>query len=111
MPGTDLLGEFEQLVLLAILQNGDQGYALLIRRAIEDVTDRPVSRGALYRTLDRLGAKNLVGWELEETAADRGGNPRKRFRVTPQGVRALQRSRLVVSRLSAGLHDLLETPS
>jgi len=109
--GTDLLGEFEQLVLLAILQHRDDGYAILIRRAIEKVTDRSVSRGALYRTLDRLGNKELVAWQLEEAKEDRGGNPRKRFRVTPEGVIALRRSRSVVSRLSAGLEDVLEQPS
>ncbi len=108
MASTNLLGEFEQLVLLAILQHRDEGYAILIRRAIEKVTDRPISRGALYRTLDRLEGKGLVAWELEGPTRDRGGNPRKRFDVTPAGVDGLRRSRSVVSRLSAGLEDLLE---
>ncbi len=102
------LGEFEQLVLLAILQHRDDGYAILIRGAIEEVTDRPISLGALYRTLDRLESKGLVTWELESPTRDRGGNPRKRFDVTPAGVNGLRRSRSVVSRLSAGLEDLLE---
>ena len=65
MSGSDLLGEFEQLVLLAILQQRGDGYALPVREAIEDATERPVSRGALYRTLDRLGAKGLVASALE----------------------------------------------
>ena len=72
MTGTDLLGEFEQLVLLAILQHRDEGYAILVRGAIEEVTDRPISRGALYRTLDRLEGKGLVTWELESPTMDRG---------------------------------------
>ncbi len=108
MTGTDLLGEFEQLVLLAILQHRDEGYAILIRGAIEEVTDRPISRGALYRTLDRLEGKGLVTWELESPTRDRGGNPRKRFGVTAAGLEGLRRSHQVVSRLSAGLGDLLE---
>ncbi len=108
MSSKNLLGEFEQLVLLAILQHRDDGYAILIRGAIEEVTDRPISRGALYRTLDRLESKGLVTWELESPTRDRGGNPRKRFDVTPAGVNGLRRSRSVVSRLSAGLEDLLE---
>lgn len=108
MSGTDLPGEFEQLVLLAILQHRDDGYAILIRREIEDVTERPVSRGALYRTLDRLCHKGLVIWELEEASGERGGNPRKRFAVTPDGLDALRRFRSVFSRMSAGLEDLLE---
>ncbi len=108
MSGTNLLGEFEQLVLLSILQQRQDGYAILIRGAIEEVTDRPISRGALYRTLDRLESKGLVTWELESPTRDRGGNPRKRFDVTPAGVEGLRRSHRVVSRLSAGLEGLLE---
>ncbi len=111
MSGTDLLGEFEHVVLLAILQQREGGYAILIRRSIEAVTERPVSRGALYRTLDRLGGKGLVVWELEEPTAERGGNPRKRFSVTSDGLAALRRSRSVVSQLSAGIEDLLEPVS
>ena len=87
MSGTDLLGEFERLVLLSILQNGEQGYAILVRRTLEGVTERSVSRGALYRTLDRLGDKGYVDWEIEDEIEARGGNPRKRFRVLPDGLR------------------------
>lgn len=111
MSGTGLLGDFEQLVLLAVLQCGDDGYAILIRREIEAATERPVSRGALYRTLDRLAAKGLIAFAFEEPSPDRGGNPRKRFSVTSAGVGALQRSRSVVSRLSRGLDDVLEASS
>ena len=111
MSGTDLLGEFEQLVLLAILGHEEAAYALPVRRSIEEATERSVSRGALYRTLDRLGSKGLVAWTLEDASAERGGHPRKRFTVTPPGLDALRRSRAVVSRMSAGLEDLLEQPS
>jgi DNA-binding PadR family transcriptional regulator len=109
--GTDLLGEFEQLVLLAILQQQDEAYAILIRSTLEEGTERSVSRGALYRTLDRLEEKGMVGWDLEEPTPDRGGSPRKRFHVRRAGVEALRRSRAVVSRLSAGLEDVLEQVS
>ena len=71
MSGANLLGEFEHVVLLAMLRHREAGYAILIRRSIEEVTERPVSRGALYRTLDRLGTKGLVSWELEEPTAER----------------------------------------
>ncbi len=111
MSGTDLLGEFEHLVLLAILQHEQDGYAIGIRGDIERVTERAVSRGALYRTLYRLGIKGLVAWELEQAGAHRGNNPRKRFSVTAPGIEALRRSRSVVSQLSAGLEDVLEQPS
>ena len=108
MSGTGLLGDFEQLVLLSILQQRGEGYGLPIRRAIEAATGRTVSRGALYRTLDRLGEKGLVDHTFEEPSADRGGNPRKVFRVTSDGVEALRFARAVVSRLSDGLDELLE---
>lgn len=111
MSGTDLLGEFEHLVLLAILQHEQDGYAIGIRADIERVTERAVSRGALYRTLDRLGNKGLVVWELEEAGEHRGNNPRKRFSVTAAGIEALRRSQSVVSQLSAGLEHVLEQPS
>ncbi len=111
MSGTGLLGDFEQLVLLAILQNRDEGYALLIRREIEAATERVVSRGALYRTLDRLADKGLVAYTVEEPTARRGGHTRKRFTVTEKGLAALRRSRSVVSTLSAGLEGLLEGSS
>jgi DNA-binding PadR family transcriptional regulator len=111
MSGTDLLGEFEQLVLLAVLQQRHHGYAILLRQRIEEVTERTVSRGALYRTLDRLEAKGYVAWDLEEPSEERGGHPRKRFRVLEAGVEALRRSRAVVSQLSEGLEDMLEQPS
>ena len=111
MSGTDLLGEFEQLVLLAVLQHRGRGYALPIRRSIEEVTERTVSRGALYRTLDRLGSKGLVEWELEAPTPERGGNPRKRFAVTDAGLEALRRSRSVLQQLSEGIEDLLEARS
>ena len=108
MSGTDLLGEFEQLVLLAILQNKDQSFALPIRQTIEDATQRPVSRGALYRTLDRMEEKHLLSWSKQEAGESRGGHPKKRFAVTAEGLAALQRSRSVVKKMSEGLEGLLE---
>ena len=111
MSGTDLLGEFEQLVLLAILQSREEAVALNVRAEIEAATARSVSRGALYRTLDRMTNKGLVESALEEGGAVRGHNPRKTFIVTPAGLAALRRSRSVVSKLSAGLEDMLERTS
>lgn len=111
MSGTGLLGDFEQLVLLALLGNRDHGYAIVLRKAIEDATRRSVSRGALYRTLDRMAEKGLVGVSFEEPTANRGGHARKRFLITPEGVAALRRTRAVVSRLSSGLEDELEALS
>jgi PadR family transcriptional regulator, regulatory protein PadR len=97
------LGEFEQLVLLAVLRLGDEAYAVTIRRAIEEAADRNVSRGALYTTLERLEVKALLSSRMGEPTADRGGRARRYHKVTAAGVRALRAAREAVSRLSAGL--------
>ena len=104
------LGEFEQLVLLAVLQLGSSARALDIRRELEEQANRQTARGALYATLERLGGKGLLEWEVEETTPARGGLPRRRFIVTKAGLEALRTSRLAVSNLSRGLENILEKP-
>jgi len=101
------LGEFEQLVLLAVLRLGDGAYAVPIRQAIEEAAARSVSRGALYTTLERLELKGLLSSRMGEPAADRGGRARRYHSVTPAGLRALRAARDAVTRLSAGLDSAL----
>ena len=101
------IGDFEQLVLLAVLQLGERAYASDIRAAIGAAADRPVTRGALYATLDRLAAKRLVAWGVEDGPPSRGGIPRRRFRVTAAGLTALRRSYRAVRSLAHGLERLL----
>ena len=107
MSGTDLLGEFEHLVLLGVLRNGAKAHALPVRKTLESVTERPISRGALYRTLDRLEDKGFIAWTLDAPTEERGGHPRKRFRVTDPGMGALRRSQAVMSRATQGIEGLL----
>ena len=97
------LGEFEQLVLLAVLRLADEAYAVTIRRAIEEAAARTVSRGALYTTLERLEAKGLLSSRIGEPTADRGGRARRYHKVTAAGIRALRAAHDAVSRLSAGV--------
>lgn len=97
MPAPIFLGEFEQLVLLALLdvsrEDGDAPVRAL-RRRLDEVAGRRVARGALYRTLDRLEGKGWVEWTLDETdVPERGGHPARRFRVTREGVAVLRASR------------------
>jgi DNA-binding PadR family transcriptional regulator len=106
--GKSFLGEFEQMVLLAVLQLDDRGYALGIRNELERRAGRAVSRGALYRTLDRLEEKSLVEWSLEEETPARGGHPRRRFQVTAAGIEALRNSREALFALWEGLDAVLE---
>lgn len=103
----DVLGEFEQLVMLAVLRLDADAHAATIRRTIEDGAERRVTRGALYATLDRLTTKGFVDWEVEESTPERGGIPRRRFRVTSEGLVALRRSYNAVRTLSRGLESVL----
>jgi PadR family transcriptional regulator PadR len=109
MPPTSL-GEFEQLVLLAILQLEDEGFALSILRELDRRAGRRVSRGALYKTLERLEDKKFVKWQVEEPTPGRGGHPRRRFTVTRDGVAALQRARDALFRFWKGLEGVLGEP-
>lgn len=101
------IGEFEQLVLLAALGLGPQAYAPDIATVLEEDAEREVSRGTLYAALDRLEARGMLRWELDEPTAERGGAARRRFEVTESGREALSRSRDVLMRLWAGVEDLL----
>lgn len=104
-------GEFEQMVLLSILQLEGHAYALSVLRQLDKSAGRRVSRGALYKTLERLEDKGFVAWEVEEATPGRGGHPRRRFNVTPEGVSALRASRDALYRLWHGLEDVLGRPS
>jgi DNA-binding PadR family transcriptional regulator len=107
MPTNIFIGEFEQLVLLTLLKLGDQPYALPLRNELSRIARRDVSRGALYRTLDRLEEKGFLRWEVEDKVPDRGGHPRRRFRVAPAGLRALRASRRTLQGLWSGLEEVL----
>ena len=104
------IGEFEQLVLLAVLQLGDGAYAVPVRNLIATRTGRDVARGALYTALERLEAKALVISRLGEPLAERGGRPRRYFTVTPAGIGLLRDARAAVANLSEGLESVLERP-
>ena len=110
------LGEFEQMVLLAILQTGDEAFGLEVRREIEQSTARRVSRGAFYTTLDRLETKGLVTWKERpatgprstRTGSRRGGMKKRHFKVTASGLRALRASRAALRNLWRGLDAVLK---
>src|ERR1700722_2562935 len=88
----DHLGEFEQLVLLAILRLGTNAYGMPIRREIEERADRTASIGALYMTLERLEAKGFLRSQLGEATSERGGRAKRFFELTGAGSEALRSS-------------------
>lgn len=105
------LGEFEQLLLLAILRLGDEAYGADIARELEDRAGRTVSRGHLYTSLDRLEDKGLLRWKLASGTDVRDGLPRRHYTVTSSGLASLRASRDVLRRMWRGLDDLLKEPS
>lgn len=106
--GSGFLGEFEQMVLLAILQQGEAAFGLEVRREIERSAQRPVSRSAFYTTLERLEAKGYVAWEESTPTDSRRSAPLRRFRVTAEGRDALRMAGRAWKSLWRGLEDLLD---
>jgi len=103
MPKGDFLGEFEQVVLLAVLRQGNEGYGMSIRQEIEDSVGRDVTIGAVYATLDRLERKGFVRSRDGQPTPERGGRARKHFALTPDGAQALRASRAMMDRLWDGV--------
>jgi DNA-binding PadR family transcriptional regulator len=93
VPRSVFLGEFEQLIISLLLTIPDEPYALRLREEVHRVTGRTVSRGALYRTLDRLERKGYVAASVEKGGPERRGHVRRRFRVTAAGRTVLRASR------------------
>jgi PadR family transcriptional regulator PadR len=101
-PDLSLLGEVEQLVLLAVLRLGDDAYAVPIRSLILEETGAHLSRGTVYITLERLERKGYVTSWFSEPQAVRGGKSRRFFRVNAAGVNAVRAAKGAVDRLATG---------
>lgn len=108
MGANSFLGEFEQMVLLAILQLKDGAYGKAIREELQSRANRSVTHGASYVTLDRMVSKGLLESELRQPDPERGGRARRYFRVTPDGLEALRESRAALLNLWDGLEEVLE---
>lgn len=99
----EYLGEFEQLVLLALLRLKDRAYGVTVRREIERRTERRVAIGAVYATLERLERKEWVSSTVSDPQPVPGGRAKKYFRLTATGANALRRSREMVRRMTEGV--------
>jgi DNA-binding PadR family transcriptional regulator len=97
-----LLGEVEQLVLLAVLRLGDEAYAVPIRALIEADAHVTLSRGTIYVTLERLERKGYVTSWFSDPQAVRGGKARRLFRLKPPGLVAVKAAKRAVDRLAEG---------
>lgn len=95
---SDWLGEFEQLVLFAVLQL-DDAYGVTVREEIRRRTGRAVSAGAVYTTLERLEARRLVASRWGAPTPERGGKRKRLFAVTPAGARLLRDLRRLRDRI------------
>jgi PadR family transcriptional regulator PadR len=104
----DYLGEFEQLVLLAIVRLSENAYGMTIRREIEKRAGRPTSIGAVYLTLDRMEQKGFIQSNLGEATPERGGRAKRFFKVNPSGREMLDKSLLAVQKMALGHFPLPE---
>ena len=103
------VGEFELLVLLSILRQKESAYANRVREDLEENAGRQVTRGALYRTMDRLTEKGWLRWELEPSEVpERGGHPMRRLLVTERGLLAVRQARDVLLTFFDGVETVLD---
>ncbi len=107
MPESSYLGELEQLLLLAILQCGDEAYTVPIRATLDERGGRRVGRGALHTSLDRLEGKGFIRSRLGDALAVRGGRARRYYTVTKPGLDALKAARTMRAGLWKGLESVL----
>jgi DNA-binding PadR family transcriptional regulator len=100
------LGEFELMVMLALMRLGDEAYGVPISHEIERRSGREVALGSVYAALERLEAKGLVASRLGEATAERGGRAKRYFKVTADGLRGVRETRKALTNLWSGLPQL-----
>jgi PadR family transcriptional regulator PadR len=98
----DLIGPFEQTVLLALIHLGKDAYGRAILNEVQRRLNRDVSAGAVYATLERLEGKQLVSSTLAPGTTVRAGRPRRYFAPTGAGIRALNEAKLTIDTVWAG---------
>lgn len=103
------LGQFEEIVLLAILNLGEQAYGAKIRQKAEEVLEKSVAIGAIYTTLDRMEQKGFVSSWQGEATPERGGRAKRYFRLEGAGQQALSDTNAARNRLTEGLDFVFRT--
>ncbi len=111
MTDRSYLGEFELMILLAILLLGEEAYGVPIARELERTRNRDVSLSSVYAALERLEAKGLVTSTLGDPTPERGGKAKRFFIVTKEGVRQVHETRRVLTSLWQQIPELKSEPS
>ncbi len=101
----DYLGEFEHLVLLAVMQLGDEAYGVPIQQLITERAERDVSFGAVYSTLRRLETKNYLRFTSEPSTSPAGGRPRRIARATSEGEQAVHAAQRRLRRMAESVQS------
>jgi DNA-binding PadR family transcriptional regulator len=99
MTSRSYLGEFELMLLLAVVHLGDEAYGVPISRELEAHRGRDVSLGSVYAALERMEAKGLVESTLGDPTPERGGKAKRYFRITKEGLRQVHETRRVLTEL------------
>ncbi len=100
------LGEFELMLLLAVIHLGEEAYGVPISRELEAQRGRDVAVGSVYAALERLETKGLVASSLGDPTPERGGKAKRYFRITKEGLRQVHETRRVLTRLWQTIPDV-----
>jgi|SRR5436190_16249937 PadR family transcriptional regulator len=102
----ELLGNFELMVLLALIRLGEDAYGVPISQAIEESTGRDVLVGSVYAALERLEEKGFVSSKVGEPTPERGGRAKRYFRITAKGLRQVRETRRALIKLWQRIPEL-----
>ena len=105
----ELLGAFEQAVLLTVWKLREEAYGRAVLRGVQSVLAREIAAGAIYATLDRLEQKKLIGSRVEAGTEVRAGRPRRYYRLTAAGIKALNESKAALEQVWQGAKWPLES--
>ena len=103
-----VLGELEQVVMLATLREGDDAYGVTIQAAIRKATGRDLTMGTIHKTLVRLEAKGMIESTMGASSPVRGGRAKRFYTVSPLGLKTLRAGINALRRLASGLAVGLE---
>lgn len=110
MPERSYLGEFELMLLLAVIHLGEEAYGVPISRELDRHREKAVAIGSVYAALERLETKGLITSMLGDPTPERGGKAKRFFRITKEGLRQVHETRRVLTNLWHSIPDLKFDP-